>query len=74
MKLRDILNTNKDSDVVTIEYRTYYEDHDILAGYAEFSKGHLRSLDHDTYSLNDVFNKWEFSSTEYPNDYLTVWY
>ena len=76
MKLRDILklDNKKIADTVVIEYRMFYEDRDILAGYAEFNRGQLRSLDHDSYSLDDDFNKWEFSSAEYPNDSLTVWY
>ena len=76
MKLRDILklDNKKLVDTVVIEYRTFYKDKDILAGYAEFNRGQLRSLDHDSYSLDDEFDKWEFNSVEYPNDSLTVWY
>jgi hypothetical protein len=76
MKLRDILklDNKKLADTVVIEYRTFYNNQDILYGYAEFNRGQLRPLDHDSYSLDDEFDKWEFNSAEYPNDSLTVWY
>lgn len=62
------------SDVVVIEFRSEFDGDDVLNGYAECSKGILRSLDGDSdFKLDDEFNKWEWDSVDFPNDSLTVW-
>lgn len=76
MKLRDILKTDNKgmSDVVVIEYRSYFEGEDLLNGYAEYHNGQLRSLDGDSvYSLNDEFEEYQWDSVDFPNDSLIVW-
>ena len=76
LKLRDILKTDKQgmSDVVVIEYRSHFEDEDLLNGYGEYHNGQLRSLDKDTeFSLDDEFVDYEWDSVDFPNDSLVVW-
>ena len=76
LKLKDILKTDKKqmSEVIVIEFRSEFENEDLLNGYAEYNKGILRSLDGDSsFTLEDDFKEFEWDSVDVPNDSLIVW-
>ena len=62
------------SEVIVIEFRSEFENEDLLNGYAEYNKGILRSLDGDSsFTLEDDFKEFEWDSVDVPNDSLIVW-
>lgn len=81
--LKDILKIFGNANIPIIECRTYYEDkddpcgkRDDLFGFCEYKDGKLLSLDGDTYSLEDLYTKWELVVNYDKEDYvdrLIVW-
>lgn len=66
MKLKEIL----DHDYRRIMYRTNLGEIDMLCGYCTYEDGELKSLDEDTYSLDDEITKYEYDEDM---DELIVW-
>jgi len=61
--LKDIINQLGNKDYSCIMYRTLWEyegkEQDDLFGYCKYENGILEPLDSDTYSLDDLYIKWE---------------
>jgi len=76
--LKEIIDMyDKAGEGLEINYRTYYNNLDILDGscHFDYQTGELISNDGDWYCLNDGFNKWEmYTDTFSGEQYLVVWY
>ena len=75
MKLKDILNYYN-TNFSYIEFRCLYKIkgkiYDDFFGACKYINGELIPLDHDHYSLEDKYDKWETWEKD-GEQYLTVW-